>query len=219
MLVSVFVCLHVYRLELCEGLLCGVLLLKVLVVGFFRKELSSKGENNAQIYLSLLSHQAVLLAARCSGTTAWPSPHRKMMWGSLSHAASLHPDFCHLALGLPWPWDKCPVCTWPYPRNGLCWVLMDSGTSSASRWRGEKVNELLCSALRSPTAFYKALQRQFPVQKGAHNMLHNCQANAVAKSVQKHLQMCRKAFLDRDPEMLVCLCCSLKHEFISTLFL
>lgn len=114
---------------------------------------------------------SLLGPAHCNGTIAWPSPHRKMTWGSLSRVTRVHPDFCHLALGLAWPWDKCPVGTclplrltllglrWALAFALICLGFMPKHPSSnASRWRGEKLNNLFFASWVS-TAFYKTLQR------------------------------------------------------------
>ena len=139
------------------------------------------------------------------------------MWGSLSHVASVHPGFYHLALGLAWPWDKGSVCTCPYPPKltllGLWWPLAFAliclgfmpkhPSSSASRWRGEKLNKrcfLLPEALLHFIKPFRDNSRSRRELTTCFTIIKLMQLPSLFRALQ--LRVCWNAFLDRGPKML-----------------
>lgn len=142
-----------------------------------------------------------------------------MTWGSLSHIASVHPDFCHLALGLAWLWDKCPVCTCQYPPKptllglwwGLAFALICLGfmpnhpSFNASRWKGKKLNNhcfLLREALLHFTKPFRDNSQSRRELATCFTIIKLMQLPSLFRGLQLH--MCCYTFPDKGPEMLGC---------------
>lgn len=158
-----------------EGAHCGFLLQRVVT----RRRIQPTDLFTTIFLLSCATSSSILGPAHCSGTTAWPSPDRKMTWGSMSRVASA---FALICLGF-------------MPKHP---------SFNTSRWTGEKLNNC-CSLLYEALLHFI---KPFRDNSHSRRELRTCFTIIKLMKLPSQfrvlqLHVCWNTLLDSGPKMLV----------------